>query len=367
MEAMKARSAIPEPALRHVVLVGQGRFDATASPPSPDEGPRAEFIEIARALDCPIASYDDGVDRLGRAFALLFGRTKLWGSAVATALTASRYDRIYVTGEDLGLRLAMLLRARRWRGRIVCLVHNVTPARARIFRLVGPGIFARLITVCEAQSRLLTATCGIPERKITTVANWVDDRFFSPGPDVSPVAPPLFVSCGAENRDYATLEEAARHTDARFLVFGHGFFGANAARIGDTGNRPDNFVLMPRVSFPELREYYRQASAIILPLNDVPYAAGVTGLVEAMAMGKPVIVTASRGISEYLHSSPALVVPAGDAANLLASIRRFEENFADYSASGARSREWVMRNCRLDDYVARIVAIMNDRVPEGKD
>ena len=50
------------------------------------------------------------------------------------------------------------------------------------------------------------------------------------------------------------------------------------------------------IPFTELRALYDAARLVVVPLRPVDYAAGVNGLLEAMAMAKPVILTQTSGI-----------------------------------------------------------------------
>lgn len=83
--------------------------------------PRRNHLEIARMTMADIVSADTLAKRIGR----LNWRGRF--SAVAAALAAfsvrKKYDAIYVTGEDIGLPLALMLRTAGWRGRLVVVVH----------------------------------------------------------------------------------------------------------------------------------------------------------------------------------------------------------------------------------------------------
>jgi glycosyltransferase involved in cell wall biosynthesis len=48
-----------------------------------------------------------------------------------------------------------------------------------------------------------------------------------------------------------------------------------------------------------LRDLYSQSRFVVVPLHEVDFDAGVTTLTEAMAMGKAVIVTRTRGRSTW--------------------------------------------------------------------
>ncbi len=116
---------------------------------------------------------------------------------------------------------------------------------------------------------------------------------------------------------------------------------------------------MPRVSFEELRQYYSSATAIIVPLNAVQYAAGVTGLVEAMSMGRPVIVTKSPGIKEYCSSiDDVLLIPPKDPVQLSKAMEVVALDPEALSKHGQPNREWILKNCSLDGYVKTIASLM---------
>jgi glycosyltransferase involved in cell wall biosynthesis len=344
-------------AMRHAVLLAVGKYSDEKAGFSSQEGPRTEFCEIAHFLKADIHSYVSAIAERGPWFQSIFRTRQLWGSALNIVIRRNQYDRIYVTGEDIGFRAALLLRLVGWRGKMVCLVHNMTRSRKWLLGLIGHRLFNSLVVVSKSQiSPILKA--GFPESKITHVFNWVDEEFFSPleptGKDTNDIT---FVACGAENRDYVTLAQAAQLVPGHTYVFGHGFFGPAT----QTASREGNLIPMPRVSFEELRRYYGLATAIVVPLNAVPYAAGVTGLVEAMSMGRPVIVTRSAGIEEYCGGIPeSLLVQPHEHIQLSKAMQQVTSNPNAYSRFGISNREWICKNCSLSNYV-RIIASLMER------
>lgn len=341
--------------MKYAVLLAKGKFADELAGFRVNDGPRKEFVEIALALDADLTSYTSAAARRGRWFERLFQSRPAWGSAADMALRINRYRRVYVTGEEVGFRLALFLAMRGCDGRIVCVVHNLTPTWTRILRYIGHRPFAALITVCSSQRQALIAA-GLPPEKVINVYNWIDDKFFSPEYGSNETT---FVASGAENRDYATLQAAAARVDSDVLVFGHGFHVSDIAEGTGDRDRPKNYRLMPRVPFEELRRYYANARTIVVPVNDVPYAAGVTGLVEAFAMGKAVIVSRSRGIIDYLDRDLGYVVDVGDKEALAAAMREAERR-NDLKSTGDGNRKWAVENCALDRYVARIANIMRN-------
>ncbi len=345
--------------MRHVVLLGKGRYANEMDGFSAEEGPRKEFIEIARVTNARILSLMSDDDPRDAWLRRIFRRFANIGSAVKFALSSGKFDSCYVTDEDIGIPAAILLKMLGWKGHLICVVHNITPRKAFLLRRIGHGVFKGLVTVGEQQRRALISQCAIPAEKVFFRHVWVDDVFFSPSPDIASTAErqPVVMACGAENRDYGLLNMAASRLDLRFEVYGHGFFGEDR---GHDGTVSPNFLRMPRVPFCDLVRAYCDASAVVLPLNDVDYAAGVTGLVEAMACGKTVIVTASQGLTGYLDPIElALLIRPASVDHAVEVLTRFAARSNDENtAAGRRNRQWAIEHCRLADYVSFIGTLM---------
>lgn len=117
---------------------------------------------------------------------------------------------------------------------------------------------------------------------------------------------------GNSLRDYGPLLEAAREVDGRFVL---------ATGLLD-GPLPENVTAGP---VPERRffELLRAARAVVVPLAyREDRTAGQQTYLNAMALGKPTIVTASPGVREYVEDGrTGIVVPPRDPAALVAALR----------------------------------------------
>lgn len=340
------------PARAMVLIAKDQHFGAAARPA---EGPMSEFVAIANLTGASIHSSTAGMARHGAWFRLLFRRRPALGAAVHAALVSDEFDAIYTTGEDLGLPLAALLAMRRWRGKLICVFHNLTSKKRFLLRLIGGGMFYRIITVSERQRDLLLEVGCIAPDRIVNVRNWVDTDFFRPDPLIADGG--YFIACGAENRDYASLVAAAKLTSRQIKIFGHGFL---SEATPNTDARPSNLELGARVSYEALRREYAGATGVVIPLNPVDYAAGVTGLVEGMAMGKPIIVTRSDGISDYLREiNPGIEVEPRNSDNLAEAIEKMGNDRGFYDMQGKKNREWVLSKCSLSSYAIQISSYMD--------
>src|SRR3954454_5536249 len=100
--------------MRSAIVLGEGKYADEFFGYSKEEGPRLEFIQLAKALDADVISYASAAANRGGVFRTLFGGNKKVGSAVNAAMLARNYDRIYVTADGVGLPLAILLKTLRW-------------------------------------------------------------------------------------------------------------------------------------------------------------------------------------------------------------------------------------------------------------
>jgi glycosyltransferase involved in cell wall biosynthesis len=135
---------------------------------------------------------------------------------------------------------------------------------------------------------------GIPEQRLALVPYQVDTEFWRQT-DVPEER--LIVSAGVEHRDYPTLLEAVRDLDARVEIGAASHYSRHAFSTTAT---PRN-VTVGAYDYQSLRELYARAAIVVVPLADVDNQAGVTAILEAMSMGKPVVVTQSLGQTDIVE------------------------------------------------------------------
>ena len=148
-------------------------------------------------------------EKLRRALRLMMDLTKY-----AYEL-ADRYDAILLTGEDLGIPLAMRYRQNARRARIVMIAHYLNPLKKQLFlKFSRLGKFIqKVVTYSPAQHLFCLERLGFPEGRIELIPFHADTRFYCPA-EVER-EPDLLVSAGFERRDYAALFDAIRGTSFR--------------------------------------------------------------------------------------------------------------------------------------------------------
>lgn len=270
------------------------------------------------------------------------------GRAALRLLRSHRYDAVLADGEHVGVPLALGMRVKRLDTPHLMLGHHLTTnAKRHIFRVLRPQTrLSRVLVHSRRQLELAASDLRIPRHKLSFVPYAVDEAFWSRQPDAEE---PLVVSVGREHRDYATLARACGALPARVFVAAGSLFSPSA-RQDDPEAWPPNFA----VGFADpvtLRRWYGRASLVVVPLVPNDFQAGVTVILEAMAMGKAVVATATAGQRDVIvNGITGVMVPPGDPDTLGEVIARLLAAPAERRRLGANAREAVRQHFGLDTY-----------------
>jgi glycosyltransferase involved in cell wall biosynthesis len=265
-------------------------------------GPRKDYDVLAEVLGATVLDYSSvqrsvGARRLAR----------IAGVSVAQAWLAFRrrhaFDAILTDGEHIGIPLAALLKLARARVAHVTIGHRITASKKRpFFRwLKVQTHISRIALHARAQFELGTQELGIPAAKLALVPYQVDTDFWCP----QPVAEERVIcSAGLEFRDYPTLMNAVEGLDVQ-VVIGAASHWSKRRNTAEKVVQPSN-VVVDKFDYLALRQQYARSAVVVVPLDDTDFQAGVTTILEAMAMGKPVIVTHSRGQTDVVEDRRAV-------------------------------------------------------------
>jgi glycosyltransferase involved in cell wall biosynthesis len=346
----------------------------------PREGPSRDYHAVARALDATVLDYGD-VEQSPAARAI----ARRAGLPVAQAWLAFRrrgaFDAILTDGEHIGIPLAMLLKAAGARPTHVTIGHRIAAAKKRpFFRWLKLHTHIDRIAVhARRQLELAVSHTGIPADRLAFVPYQVDTRFWRP-----PAAPPerLICSVGLEYRDYPTLFRAVEGLDARVVVAAASYWSKR--RNSAAAATPPPNVTIGAYDYLALREVYARAAVVAIPLADVDFQAGITAILEAMAMGKPVVVTHTRGQTDVvvdrrvatrgtplrprpesllaplaaqagLELAPnGLYVPPDDPAALREALAHLLDHRGEREELGGAGRRLVEGLMTVDHYAARL-------------
>jgi glycosyltransferase involved in cell wall biosynthesis len=144
----------------------------------------------------------------------------------------------------------------------------------------------------------------------------VDPEFWRPIPAAEER---LVVSAGLEFRDYPTLFQAVDGLDARLIV-GAASHWSKRKDTTLSAPRPAN-VEVNSYNYQELRELFSRAAVVAVPVDDVDFQAGITTILEAMAMGKPVIATHTYGQTDVIEDRRSVTRGTQDRVRPISLLR----------------------------------------------
>ena len=117
---------------------------------------------------------------------------------------------------------------------------------------------------------------------------------------------------------------------------------------------------MPKLPFTELRDHYARSLAVVIPLRDSLYAAGGTALPRGDGDGKDGDHQPVARFARLSCSRTGVNAEPGDAAALGEAMQRVESGAVALEEVGMHNRQWIIENCTLDAFVARITEIMTE-------
>jgi len=278
--------------------------------------PPRDYDAIQQILDNDVIHPGDAqTTRLARLIKRAFGPF----AALAWTAFCHRhmYDIIFTDTEIVSLPFAMLLKlsaARPGRPRHVALAHYLSPFKKRIFFRLGVGSHINtLIVHCAAQRVLATETLHIPGEHVVKLPYFVDVHFWQPlAPEVTADNAvttngvrqrPMIFAAGGEFRDYPTLLKAVEGLDVDVHIAAASAASFQSPRFraqASLPNLPSN-VSVGRYDFAGMRRLYSKSRFVVVPVCQTNAPFGITVILEAMAMGKAVIVSGTRGQTDVIR------------------------------------------------------------------
>jgi glycosyltransferase involved in cell wall biosynthesis len=272
-------------------------------------------------------------------------------------LRAGRYDVIFSNGENVSIPLAALLALRRKRPGHVLIGHRLTPKKKKVLMRRLQSQMDAIFVYAATQKTYAERVLRIPANKVHLIPFHADTRFYRPMPEAT--VERRISSAGLELRDYPTLIEAVRGLDVEVCLAAASPW---SKRRNETAGRSLPLNVTARAySYRDLRELYASSLFVVVPLYENDFQAGVTTILEAMAMGKAVVVSRTSGQRDVIrHDVDGLYVPPGDAGALRAAIVNLLEHPQEVARLGANARQTIESAMSLDLWAERISQSIRD-------
>ncbi len=275
------------------------------------------------------------------------------------------FDAIYAT-HYRGIELIILLRALGiYRKPIVIWHHQpiITPKakwREMLGRLFYRGIDHMFFFSQKLIDDSLKSRKARPER--IHLGHWGMDPISLP--DARPNASPVFISSGKEMRDMTTLIKAFNATGCRLdLITDRNTYGKELDSLDIRNNIHMQF---PQKLIPhELSMLVHQADCVVVCCQDTKYTVGLTTVVEALALGKPIICSRNPQIPIDVDAEGCgISVAYYDVQGWIDAINYIKDHPQEAREMGRRGLELARttyNDARCADDVAEVLETLQTR------
>lgn len=324
--------------------------------------PRTDYQVMAARMDADLVDVDHALAAHGRLGRLLH---RVGGGGLLLGWHAFRrrhaYDVVFTDGEHVGIPYALLTRVLgRGGARHVMIGHLLSaPKKAKLVRATRiASQVDRFVVYCSHQANFVQTGLGVAADRIVLTPFMVDTAFFAPDA-VDVERRRMICSAGLERRDYTTLLDAVEGLDVEVMITASSLW---SKRRDETADRivPAN-VTVGRLEMPEFRAMYAACAFVVVPLVEVEFQAGITTILEAMAMERAVICTRVAGQTDtVVEGETGRYVPPGDVAALRSAIVAMLDDGDSADRMGANARRWAIAEADVVVYADRLASVVDD-------
>lgn len=211
-----------------------------------------------------------------------------------------------------------------------------------------------------AMKDVLRDDIRIDKERLWHLPYGVDTDFFSPM-QVDELKG--IMSVGNTNRDYQTLLAAVRALGLRCDIFASNALPLPGGSAFDLTTVPSQLATVSCIDVVALRHKYARARIVVIPLHETRTASGVTSLLEAMSMGKLVVVAKTAGIVDYIEDGRnAITYQPGDVADLARQMDYVLQEERMQREIGEEARKHALRHYTTSREGRAIRMFLQDRM-----
>jgi glycosyltransferase involved in cell wall biosynthesis len=287
-----------------------------------------------------------------------------FGTVLASLREANRAEVVLSTVDTVGIPLLLLKHAGRLRPPLVYVAVGLPERIARLRTGRMRRLYARalagsaaVVAYSEAEAAELGAFMAEHGRatRVEFVPFGVDEKALAP-------------SLGQPSVDVVTVG-ADPHRDVDLFLRLAGELRNRSFRLVTTAERartlapPPNVEVEADIPFDLMQRRLEEARVVALPVLDNSYSGATTVLLQALALGKPVVVTRTRAIASgygLVDGENCRLVDPGDAEAFGRTVAGVLRDEWHARSLGARARRTVEAGLTWDRYVDRLEALLRD-------
>lgn len=318
-----------------------------------DQEPNSTYLEDALGAD--VLDEQSVIERggmLGRLYNRLPGAV---AQAVEARRRAGSYDVVVTRSERHAVAVAALFSLTFARTPHIMLSSLLSKTSVRVpLRLFRRGVDT-VITWSTVQRDFAVDRLGFSQDRVVFVPHPVDLDFFHP----VAVERKVLFSAGSTNRDFRTLADAVSdlgvplRIGASIVVLLRGW----KAEIHDVRDEFANRqgVEVVALDQAELRDSYAEARVVVVPVYPTDMDNGVSVVLEAMAMGRPVITSGTVGQVDVIEDGvTGYYVPPEDPEALHKLVKGLLDDPDQAEAVGARARQYVEGHHSINQFCTAV-------------
>lgn len=288
-----------------------------------------------------------------------------FATVLASLRRANRADVVLSTVDTVGIPLMLLARAGRLQAPLVYVAIGLPERLAQLRSERMERLYASALGSCAS-------VIAYSEYEADELRRWLDRHGFATRVEFVPFGvdaesfepvrgPAAFdvVSIGGDpHRDFALLLGIAERMPA--MSFRIVTSAEHARHLSGT---PDNVVIETDIPFEAMRRRLGEARVVALPVRENSYSGATTVLLQAMALGKPVVVTRTQAIATgygLVDGENCRLVAPGDEAGLERALVGVLRDEFHARALGSSARTTVERGLTWERYVDRIEELLRD-------
>jgi len=325
-----------------------------------DVSPRVDYLEISEKIGGETIGYENHHGAWYKTMRKFESRIKIdFVEAFRTAKNFSNFNLYLSASEKSAIPLSFLMAALRQNAPHILIGHHLSSIpKTRLYRYWDFHEYINhIICVSQAQADFAIGALGFSKTKVDFLFDKVDHKFFRPGKNND--GGNYILAIGQEQRDYKTLINALEGTDIELVIVASSPWSKFNLEIAE---RP-NVTLVSKIPYTELRVLYKNARIVVVPLFENNYGAGLNTMLESLAMAKPLIVTKTSGINNYIfHGETGLYVKPGNPEELKDRILSLWDNPEKQKQLGTNARQAVLERMNIDIYIEGIVEIVESYI-----
>lgn len=266
-----------------------------------------------------------------------------------------RFDVVYSACQSETWLLARLRTLGLFRKPIVAVIHHPISGRLR-----GGSRFVRghdrLLFLSRLACEHARQTWPDAQPRMETVDWGVDLDFYDRQPRWDHgLGQGYFVSAGKANRDHQLLADCAKHGQHPTVIVCSAQtrpHDADASFVKVVSDQSGHAL-----NYGQLTSVYRDARAVVIPMQHVEGLAGLTSLLDAMACGKPVIMTRNASVDIDIEAHGfGIWIDAQDGRSLTDAMNRLAQDDELVRVMGLKARAFAQSAYRYEAFASKVLS-----------